>query len=77
MGQNSRFAQQPPRGWLRAAQHAILGAQHFWLQAKKNVVRLSFAVEKAFGALLFYFAGGNFFFFKLIYVYVVCNMETT
>ena len=32
LGRNSRFAQQPPRGWLRAAQHAILGAQHFWPQ---------------------------------------------
>ena len=32
LGQNSCFAQQPPRGWLRAAQHAILGAY-----AKKNL----------------------------------------
>ena len=28
-GQNHRFAQQPPRGWLRAAKGAIFGAQHF------------------------------------------------
>ena len=30
LGQNSsRFAQQPPRGWLRAAQHAIQRATFF------------------------------------------------
>ena len=29
-GQNSRSAQQPPQGWLPLAQHAILGAQHFF-----------------------------------------------
>ena len=39
LGQNGRFAQQTPRGWLRAAQHAILGAQHFSPQAKKNAVK--------------------------------------
>ena len=44
-GQNSRFAQQqPPRGWLRAARHAMLGAQHFSPQAKKNIARLFFAL---------------------------------
>ena len=41
LGQNSRFAQQPPQGWLRTAQHAILGAQHFSPQAKKILKHLS------------------------------------
>ena len=62
LGQNSRFTQQPLRGWLRAAQHAILGAQHFSPQAKKNVARLFFAVgQKKIGVLFSYFAGGDFF----------------
>ena len=42
--QNSRFAQQPPRGWLRAAQNASLGGQRFSSQAKKFVARLLFDV---------------------------------
>ena len=29
LGQRNRFVQQSPRGWLRATQHAIVGAQHF------------------------------------------------
>ena len=41
--QNSRFSQQPPRGWLRAAQHAILGAQHFSPQAFYFVAVFLFA----------------------------------
>ena len=40
LGQNGRFTQQPPRGWLRAAQHAFFGAQRFSPHAKKNVARL-------------------------------------
>ena len=37
LGQNSRFAQQTPLGWLCADQHAILDAQHFSPQANKNL----------------------------------------
>ena len=29
IGRNSRFAQQPPRGWLRAAQDDTVSPQHF------------------------------------------------
>ena len=39
LGQHNRFAQQSPRGWLRAAQNAILGAQHFSLHAFFFVAR--------------------------------------
>ena len=55
LGQNSRFAQKPPRGWLRAAQHAILGAQHFSPQAFffVHVLFSFFAGEKKIGALFF------------------------
>ena len=59
LGQNSRFAQQPPRDWLRAAQQAILGAQHFSQQVKKIVARLFFTVgRKKKWSFYFYFAGG-------------------
>ena len=63
LGQNNRFAQQPPRGWLHAAQHAILGAQQFSPKAKKNVARLFFAVgqKKKMGPFFLYFAGVFFF----------------
>ena len=80
MGQNSRFAQQPPRGWLRAAQHAILGAQHFSPQAKAIVARRFFALGgNKFGALLFLLCRRWCFFLNLIYVLriCVCNVETT
>ena len=42
LGQNSRFAQQPPIGWLRAAQHAIFGAQHFRRRRKFFVAAFFF-----------------------------------
>ena len=48
LGQNGRFAQQPPRGC--AAQHAIFGAQHLSPQARKKNMRA------------FFFAGAFFFF---------------
>ena len=48
LSQNSRFAQQPPRGWLRAAQHAILGAQHLSPQA------ILFVGGVFFGLLFFF-----------------------
>ena len=38
LGQNICFAQQPPRGWLRAAQNAIWGAQYF-RRRRKIVLR--------------------------------------
>ena len=78
--QNRRCAQQPPRGWLRAAQHAILGAQHFSPQAKAIVARRFFALGgNKFGALLFLLCRRWCFFLNLIYVLriCVCNVETT
>ena len=41
-GQNGLFTQQPPRGWLRAAQHAICGEQHSSPQAKMVAACLFF-----------------------------------
>ena len=57
-GQNSHFPQQPRRAWLRAAQHAILGAQRFFPQARKNVAVFFVRRTKAkqhFEALFFRF----------------------
>ena len=58
LGQNtcSRFAQQPPRGWMCAAQHAIFGAQHFSPQAER-LLRVFFSGKKNWGPFI-YFAGG-------------------
>ena len=81
LGQNSRFAQQQPRGWLRAAQHAILGAQHFSPQAIFFVARTFFAVgeKKKWG--LFSTSPEALFVFGNLFMYFsiccVCNMETT
>ena len=65
---------------MRAAQHAILGAQHFSPLAKKNVARLFFAIggEKKCGP--FFLLRRRCFFFKPytgICICCVCNMETT
>ena len=43
-GQNSLSAQQPPQGWLPLAQHAILGAQHFFAAGLFFVVAFLFAI---------------------------------
>ena len=56
LGPNGRFAQQLPRGWLRAAQHAIFGAQHFSPQAER-LLRVFFSGKKNWGPFI-YFAGG-------------------
>ena len=45
-GQNSRFVQPPPRRWLRAAQQAILGGQHFLPLAIFSIARHFFAGGK-------------------------------
>ena len=37
LGQNSHFAQQPPRGWLRSAQPAVFGVQHFSEKKMKHL----------------------------------------
>ena len=69
LGQNSRFAQQPPRGWLRAAQHAILG-EHFSPAAKKNVARLFFAVGGKKLGPFFSNSPEGFFFFSSLFMYM-------
>ena len=69
LGQNSRFAQQPPQGWLRAAQHVILGAQHFSPQLR--VFFWPLRRKKKLGPF-FSTSPQVIFFLKLIYVYVVC-----
>ena len=80
LGQNSRFAQQPPRGWLRTAHHAILCARCFSPAAKNNVARRFFAVGrrrgKKIGALFFEFAGGDFFFEACIFYNLSSNYTT-
>ena len=54
LDQNSRLAQQPPRGWLRSAQHAMLGAQHFSPKAKHCVEAFFLAVGENSAWGIFY-----------------------
>ena len=52
-----RFAEQPPRGWFRAAQHAFFGIQHFSSEAgKKMNHHFSKLPEAIFFRPLFLFA---------------------
>ena len=53
---NNRIAQKSPRGWLRAAQHAILVPQHFSPQAKHVLLRVLFSPQATFSSL--FFCGG-------------------
>ena len=43
LGQNSRFAQKPPRGWVRAARHAFFWRATFFAAGKTNCYALFFA----------------------------------
>ena len=53
LSQHNRFAQQSPRGWFRAAEHAILGAQLFSLQVKSFVVHFFSPPRRFFSGCLF------------------------
>lgn len=48
LSQNSGFSQQPPRGWMRPAQHAIFVAEHFSPQGGKSCCAFSPEANKSF-----------------------------
>ena len=76
LGQNGRFAQQQPlRGWLRAAQHAIFGALHFSLQAKKQIGPLFLVVVVEKHLIKFAICRRLLFFFRHLCQFAVAEKK--